>query len=253
MMLRTLLLSYLVLLVPLGSADTLTFRWELSADQRTDVREKFEDAALQSALQKFLQRNFASETGYEFIFQSAGEVIFDDRSRRSYLPAGLFNEISENLNRRYPEQSEAREKVFLATAQLVIWRHLAKHIVSHYKLSIEGDEVFALDRLTLFLWLHFDDSDYLLDAVEEFLVVNTGPRLLLDRAYQDEFALDKARYQRIACLVLGKDSRQFNDQLAALSWDEKQLKRCRESYLLELAYWREKLAPFLTKDSLLRP
>ena len=251
-------LVVLLLLILLGSAGRsalsdearqLTLRWELPEQGAAKLQELFQTFGIEKRLLYFVDANLVLPKDLELVMHQGGEPFVDVMAGRAYLPEGMFLEMLSSIAQRYPEQEHSRKSVYAAAVEHVLWQQFAKLLVSQLSVSVQGEEAFVLDNFVSVMLLNLYESPYLLDAAEEFLVVDSGTQVLADKPFDSELEFDRARYQRIACLVLGRDYQPYAEILETLSWDEKHLQLCQERYRKSLNNWYEALEPSLKQNA----
>ena len=230
-------------------AAELSFRWETSIPENDNLREVLSAHQVEIRLQTFVKVNLQLKADTEFVIHQGGEPFFDARENRVYLPYSLFLELHERLVERYPEQLLVRENIFSAAVEQLIWFQFARVLVSQYALPVSGLEAYALDDFVVLMLLNLSDTPYLLDAAEEYLLVDHSSSLLQSDRFQNEIEFDKARYHMMVCTTVGKDYLHSEEILKDLAWEPERHERCQTLYWQKLKQWYASLAPYLKEDN----
>lgn len=223
-------------------------RWEASEAQADKLFFLVQQYQIVPRVSAFVDQNLHLDQTVEVVVHQGGEPIFDRLSQRVYLPVSVFYELYASVQNRYPEQLQTAERLFAASAERLVWQQLVKLLVSQFALRMEGEEAFVLDSFATLSLLNLYDNPYVMDAAEEFLLVEDADLVFSER-YPSEEELDKARYQRMACLILGRDYQPYLDVLDNLSWDNARIENCQKRYQQELVRWLQALEGRLKEGS----
>lgn len=243
-----LLFALLMTVTELG-AETLSIRWELGQETApTEIKGMLENAGASERLSSFVKRSIELKSPVSIVIYRGAERYFDRRRNESYIPLTSLRQILSSVKSRYARE-RVQEKIFVSAVEQMLWFELGRILVSQFALPIQGEEAYALDSFATLMLLNLYENQYLLDAAEEYLLVDDVSQLMPEKNGQSEMEFDRSRYQLILCTVLGKDYLPYEQTLAALAWEEERLLQCQTRYREQMQSWHEALAPYLKPDS----
>lgn len=200
-------------------------------------------------LSDFVRTNFQLTAPIELIFAQKEVLKIDHKLGLIYLPASLWSSLEAQLSSYYPEQQDAVESLVAATFEQLLWQQFGKLLFSRLEQTAALSDSYMLDNFVNVMLLNLDDNHLLLDAVEVFLLLDAAAKTRHGQSRSEAQQLQHSRYQRIACLVLGKDYQPFSELIDELTWSDEQLRGCQQAYLRSLADWQVLLAPRLKQDA----
>lgn len=200
-------------------------------------------------LRDFVHTNFQLAAPIELIFAQKEVLKIDHKLGLIYLPASLWSSLEAQLTSYYPEQQDAVESLVAATFEQVLWQQFGKLLFARLDQAGALVDSHMLDNFVNVMLLNLDDNHLLLDAVEVFLLLDAAAKTRHGQSRSEAQQLQHSRYQRIACLVLGKDYQPFSELIDELTWSHEQLSSCQQAYRRSLADWKVLLAPRLRQDA----
>ncbi len=218
--------------------------------QQAELRLLAEQGVL-TKLTRFVDRNFKLEQPLQLQFYQGAELFFDAQSRAMLIPVSTLKRLYDNVASKYPQQREVRHLVYLAAVEHLLWYQLGQALVNQFDLQIRGRESYSLDSFAALMLLSLNElrSDYLLDAVEEYLLALGSSSLLAGGSGTSEAEQDEIRYRLIVCLVLGLDFENQFERVEGLAWGEDELAECQDRYWQTLTVWHQKLKAHLKPGS----
>jgi hypothetical protein len=226
-------------------------------------------------IKQFSVQNFKLNTDINYRFQHPHYSYKDTPSKTVQVTTesetynfdidisfSFLHQLDQGLQLKYPEQREIQERIYAAAIEKLLWFELGRALISQYSLSIAGKEEFALDNFSTLMLLNLNtlNTDYILDAIEAFLLIDQSISFISEQSYQSEVELDEQRYRKSVCLILGKDlnlqlqenQEPYQQLISQLSWDQKRLEQCKKHYLEKLSRWVNALDSHLKNGSQLK-
>ena len=237
-----------------ASANPLTFTFEDTNPNTHEIVDMLKELGVFDKLQTFVELNLRLKKTVTFSLNSGPGRFFDGKQNKVTIPYAFLHETYDDLAAKYQHQPEVARRIFASTIEQMLWFELGRSLISQYALPILGREEYTLDTFATLMLLNLsdEDSDYLLDAAEEFLLIDKAVPLLNNSSMQNEMAFDENRYRNIVCMVLGKDNEPYPRLLEKLAWDQAHLNQCSDFYRNKLNAWHQALAPFLKTNNQLR-
>lgn len=230
-------------------AESLSVRWDLEPDAyQQDIRTILESSGVPDRIESFVTQSIQLSVPVEIVIYSGNVRYFDSRQNASFIPVTTLRQILSSVKSRYARE-RVQKKIYSAAVEQMFWFELGRILVSQFALPIRGEEAYALDSFATLMLLNLYDNQYLLDAAEEYLVVDDASHSLQEGSSQSEMEFDRSRYQLILCTVLGKDYVPYEETLEALAWEEARLQQCEARYRAQIYSWYEALEPYLKPDS----
>lgn len=230
------------------------FDLEGAKEKDAKLLEVLQDHAIFKKIADFSNVNLQLKSNILYTFIQGNEPFFGASHNQVFISYTFLHKIYEDLRLKYPQQPVLSDKLFAFTIEKLIWSEFGRVLINQYALSIRGKEVFSLDQFSTVMLLNLNeqDSEYLLDAIEEFLLVDDSSTLLSRISFESETELDEQRYRLVMCMVLGKDHEHHLELLDELTWDQGRLLHCRDHYQEKLMAWYEALLPFLKPTNSLK-
>lgn len=213
------------------------------------LQQRLESYGITQRLQDFVQTSFKLDANIEIIFAQKELLKIEHELGLIYLPASLWQSLESKLSEYYPEQGEPVEALVAATFEQVLWQQFGKLLFARLGRADALVDSYMLDSFVNVMLLNLDDNHLLLDAVEIFLLVDAAAKARHGQNRSEAQQIQHSRYQRIACLVLGKDYQPFSELIDELTWSHEQLNSCQQAYRRSLADWKVLLAPRLQQDA----
>jgi hypothetical protein len=132
----------------------------------------------------------------------------------------------------------------LYTNLFVFFHELGHGLIDIYDLPTVGREEDAVDEFSTLLLLELgeDGIKAVLKAAEWFHLQSAQTDGNL--AFWDEHSLDQQRFYGVACLMYGKDPKQFSDLVTEGILPESRAARCPSEYNKKYKSWNQLLAPY---------
>ncbi len=225
----------------------VVFEVENANEQDIKLLKILQDQAIFKKLQDFTANNLKLKADVIYTLHQGNEPFFGPSLNQIFIPYSFLHKVYDDVQFKYPQQTEQLEKLFSFAIEKLIWIEFGRVLISQYDLAISGREEFTLDNFSTVMLLNLSDldSEYLLDATEEFLLIDDSSSLMSRISFQSEAEFDEQRYRMVVCMVLGKDNESYIELLEELAWDKKRLLHCREHYQEKMMAWYEALQPFL--------
>jgi len=231
---------------------SVLFDWPVvHGEVLTKAMRMVEASQLETTINQFVNRSLKLNASIVVRFYEGDEQFFDARENQIYIPASLLSQLYNRVIQRY-EGEFVQQSIFTASLEQLLWYELGRALVFQYALPITGNEAYALDAFASVMMLNLRDNPFILDAAEEFLLVERSNQWTQDGAQQSEAEFDRARYQLIVCMTLGKDRRNYERYLEALSWTPEHLQQCEQRYRDQVKAWYGALTPHLHVDNPMR-
>jgi len=227
------------------------FDLESASEKETKLLEVLQEQAIFKKLTDFSAINLQLKSDVRYTFIQGNEPFFGAGQNQVFIPYTFLHQVYEDVRFKYPQQPALSDKLFAFTIEKLIWSELGRVLISQYALPITGKEEISLDQFSTVMLLNLSelDSEYLLDATEEFLLIDDSSTLMSRISFQSETELDELRYRLVLCMVLGKDHEDHVELLDEVTWDQDRLLHCREHYQEKMMAWYLALQPFLKPEN----
>jgi len=227
------------------------FDLESASEKDTKLLEVLQDQAIFNKLTEFSNVNLQLKSDVLYTFIQGNEPFFGASQNQVFIPYVFLHQVYDDVRFKYPQQPLLSDKLFAFTIEKLVWSELGRVLISQYALPITGKEELSLDQFSTVVLLNLSelDSEYLLDATEEFLLIDDSSTLMSRISFQSETELDELRYRLVMCMVLGKDHEDHIQLLDELTWDQDRLLHCRDHYQEKMIAWYEALQPFLKSEN----
>ena len=232
----------------------IVFEFENASQEDFKLLNTLQDHAIFKKLQDFSDKNLQLKSAVNYTLHQGSEPFFGASQNRIFIPYSFLHKIYGDLQFKYPQQPALSDKLFAFTVEKLLWLEFGRVLISQYSLAVSGREEFTLDNFSTLMLLNISDldSEYLLDATEEFLLMDDASSLMSKLSFQSESELDELRYRLVVCMVLGKDNENHIKLLEELAWDKERLMHCREHYREKMTTWYEALLPYLKEENNLK-
>ena len=243
--------SELEIVVAEGINFEIIFDLESANEKDTKLLEVLQDQAIFKKITNFSTANLQLKTNVLYTFIQGSEPFFGASQNQVFIPYNFLHQVYDDVRFKYPQQPALSDKLFAFTIEKLVWSELGRVLISQYALPITGKEEISLDQFSTLFLLNLSelDSEYLLDATEEFLLIDDSSTLMSRISFQSETELDELRYRLVMCMVLGKDHEDHTQLLNELTWDQDRLLHCRNHYQEKMVAWYEALQPFLKPEN----
>ena len=237
-----------------GNAFQVTFDLDSANEQDLKLLNVLRDQAVFKKITDFSAKNLELKSDVLYSFHQGNEPFFGASQNQILIPSTFLYQVYDDVRVKYPQQTELSDRLFAYTVEKLFWLELGRVLINQYALSIIGKEEISLDQFSTVMLLNLSEmgSEYLLDATEEFLLIDDSSSLMSRISFQSEEELDELRYRLVMCLVLGKDYDDHVELLDELTWDQDRLLNCRDHYQEKMLAWYEALQPFLKPENKLK-
>lgn len=233
----------------LAAETTIRFHWEPQAKtQFPRLHQMLSESDVEARLRAFVKGSLDIDSGAQLIVYAGSERFFDARSNTSYLPVAFVAQMFSSIQAHYAD-SGVQQRIFVSAIEQLLWVELGRILVSQLALPMRGDEEVALDTFATLMLVNQYQNDYMLDAVEEYLLVDDASQFFHSGGAQSEEEYDRNRYQLIVCTVLGKDYQPFQERLKSLAWTSERLRQCETRYEQQLVHWYQVLEGHLKEGN----
>jgi len=241
-----------LLYAPSTMAKSANLDWSgVSSDEVERIRAMLDEQQIEKRLSAFVDRSLLLKKEVLIVVYPGFELFLDTASGISYLPFQMLRQLEASITERYARQA-VRQKIFAAAVEHLLWVQLGKALVSQFSLPIQGEPAYALDGFATVMLLNLHDSAYLLDATEEYLLVDQTGEALVSGEGKSELEFDKSRYQLIVCTVVGKDFDKFQNSQPELAWAPARRAQCERRYQAQISEWYAALQPYLKPENRIR-
>jgi len=232
----------------------VSFDLESASEQDTKLLDVLQDHLIFKKIANFSAVNLQLESDVLYTFIQGSEPLFGASQNQVFIPYTFLYQAFDYVRLKYPQQAMLSNKLFAFTVEKLLWSELGRVLINQYALSITGKEEISLDQFSTVMLLNLSelDSEYLLDATEDFLLIDDSSTLMSRISFQSETELDELRYRLVMCMVLGKDYEGHAELLEELTWDQDRLLQCRNHYQEKMMAWYEALQPFLKPENNLK-
>ena len=237
-----------------GEVFHVYFDVESASELDRKLLDVLRDQGILKKITGFSVQNLELKSDVFYSFHQGNEPFFGASQNQIFIPYTFLYQVYDDVRVKYPQQAELSDMLFAYTIEKLLWLELGRVLISQYALPISGKEEISLDQFSTVMLLNLSekDSEYLLDATEEFLLVDDSSTLMSRISFQSEEELDELRYRLVMCMVLGKDYESHNELLDELTWDQDRLLHCRDHYQEKILAWYEALEPFLKPENKLK-
>lgn len=227
------------------------FDLELAGEEDLKVLALLQEQTVFKKISDFLSANLRLKADVLYSFIQGNEPLFGASQNQIFIPFNFLHQVYDDLRFKYPHQTDLSNKLFAFTIEKLLWQELGRVLISQYALPITGKEELSIDQFSTLVLLNLSevDSEYILDATEEFLQIDDASTLISRLSFQSEAEFDEQRYRLVMCLVLGKDHENHGELLTELTWDQDRLLSCRAHYKEKMQSWHQALMPFLNAES----
>jgi Putative metallopeptidase len=235
-----------------AAAGEVKIDWSaISLAESERIRAVLNEGQVEQRLAEFSEKSFVLKKEIVIAVYHGAELFLDVSSGVTYLPLQMLRQLEASIEGRYARQL-VRHKIFSAAVEQLLWVQLGKALVSQFSLPIQGEPSYALDGFATVMLLNLYDSPYLLDATEEYLLVDLSDDALVSGRFQSELEFDKSRYQLIVCTVVGKDFDRFQNNFPELAWTSDRRAQCEQRYQTQILEWYQALLPYLKPSNRIR-
>ncbi len=228
------------------AARSLSIRWTKLAMERDYLSAK--EDAIESAfddLNRYVANALLLENDLTFVISAETGKYYAPETREIHVPLSAFYRIIEGSRAKYPQQTSVQEGIIFESLKHLFFSEFANAMVQELSIPITGWDRERIDSFALLSQLHKRGNEehlFILDASEEYLLVDRWRPVLDASQFSSEFAADEFRYGRMACLVQGFEA---HYAIAELQGNE----ACLDSYLREIEFWRVALEGHLRPNS----
>lgn len=230
---------------------SLTFDLENATKQDLKLLALLQDQAIFKKMSDFAATNLKLKSDILYTFHQGVKPFFGANQNEIFISYAFLYQTYDYLRHKFSQQGALSDKLFAFVIEKLLWVELGRTLINQYELPIIGEENISLDQFSTLMLINLNDQDseYLLDASETFLLLDDTSTLLSRLSFQSETELDERRYLLVLCLVLGKDYEKHTALLDELSWDQSRLLQCQQHYREQMNAWYEALQPFLKYDN----
>lgn len=191
------------------------------------------------------------ETLPDIVIASQPDMIFDPETQQILFPFSAFYRSFDGLHLRFPQQQSMRESIFATTAYFLLLSKMVEALASNLELEISGWPEERFDALVTIILLNSDaiEGTYLLDAAEEFLILDRTRAAFQGDRFKNEFEEDEYRLRQILCLISGYEASVVLEDPALASEDVVTYTKCRELYEASQEYWLDLLKDRLKAET----
>lgn len=172
---------------------------------------------------------------------------YDPDERVVVVPLSNIYRAFDDVRARYPQQEAVQQSILSATLQFYFMSELVRSIAIELELRIVGWDAERIDALATVLLLESSvvDQPYLLDAAEEFLLIDRAAPSIQSQRFKTEFEADEYRLAQVLCVMRAYDS----EETTAPVFDQRD---CAGQYEAAMSYWADILAEHLRENARLK-
>lgn len=172
---------------------------------------------------------------------------YDSDERVVVVPLSNIYRTFDDLKARFPQQEAVQQSILSAALQFYFMSELVRGIARELELRIVGWDAERIDALVTVLLLESSvvDQPYLLDAAEEFLLIDRAAPLIQSQRFKTEFEADEYRLTQVLCVMKAYDS----VETAAPVFERRD---CAGQYEAAMNYWADILAEHLRENARLK-
>lgn len=169
---------------------------------------------------------------------------YDADDRTVVVPLSNIYRVHDDLKARFPQQEDVQRSILSAAIQFYLMSELIRAITVELELRISGWDAERIDALTTVLLLESStvDQPYLLDAAEEFLLIDRAAPSIQSQKFKTEFEADEYRLSQILCVMKAYDA----EDASAPAFDQG---NCSGQYEAAMSYWANTLGEHLTEGA----
>lgn len=204
----------------------------------------FDDFSL--PIESFVTKQLSLDEPIRIEVSARPYAYYEQSERRVYLPLSNLYRVNDDLQARFPHQPEVQNTIFNTTLQFYFLVELIRAISVEQSLRITGWEAERVDALATIILLNDErvGQDYLLDAAEEFLLIDRAVASIEAQRFKNEFAADEYRLSQVLCIMQAYDAQGIR---VASSYG-----LCQGQYEAGMNFWSKALEPYLQDKSLLK-
>ncbi len=172
---------------------------------------------------------------------------YDPDERVVVVPLSNIYRVFDDLKARFPQQEAVQQSILSAAVQFYLMSELVRGIAIDLELRIVGWDAERIDALVTVMLLESSvvDQPYLLDAAEEFLLIDRAAPSIQSQRFKTEFEADEYRLAQVLCVMKAYDS----EETAAPVFERR---RCAGQYEAAMSYWANILAELLRENARLK-
>lgn len=174
-------------------------------------------------------------------------VFYDHESGVISVPLANLYRVHDDLKAKFPEQEDVRLDIYYAAFQFYVLSEFLRAVSMDLELRISGWEAERIDALVSVFLLESDvvSQPYILDAAEEFLLIDRVAASIDSQRFKTEFEADEYRLSQILCLMKAYDATSMD-----VRWDDDQ--GCSGYYRHTMEFWSKVLDDHLMESSRLK-
>lgn len=202
------------------------------------------DADLERPLLDFLSGQLVLENHVRIEVSERPYGYYDSDDRTVVVPLSNIYRVHDDLKARFPQQEDVQHSILSAAIQFYLLSELIRAITVELELRISGWDAERIDALTTVLLLESStvDQPYLLDAAEEFLLIDRAAPSIQSQKFKTEFEADEYRLSQILCVMKAYDA----EDASAPAFDQG---NCSGQYEATMAYWANTLGEHLREGA----
>lgn len=229
-------------------ADDGLLRW-------SDTAKELDHAALharftsdfEQPLKQFLSTEIVLEKPISIEVSERPYGFYESDERLVIVPLSNIYRVFDDLKARFPQQEDVQQSILSAALQFYFLSELIRAVAIDLELRISGWDAERIDALTTVLLLESSvvDQPYLLDAAEQFLLIDRAAPSVQTYRFKTEFEADEYRLGQVLCVMKAFDS----EETSAPTLDQQQ---CSGQYEAAMSYWANVLAERLREGAQLK-
>lgn len=230
------------------SKEAVTLSWSKPALERDYLGlQTSVVAAAADDLNSFISESLVLNRPLSFVVTGELEKYYAPEAREIHLPVSSVYQIVEGSQAKYPQQKDVQQEIISASLKHLLFSEFANALVQEFSIAIVGWDRERIDGFALLSQLNGVRSEHLfiLDAAEEYLLVDRWRPVLDANQFTSEFAADEFRYRQMVCLVEGFEA--HHSVVEPQGSDA-----CIEKYLREMDFWVAALKDHLGPKSVIR-
>jgi Putative metallopeptidase len=197
-------------------------------------------------LNTFISQSLVLNSPLSFLVTAELEKYYAPERREIHLPVSSLYQIVEGSQAKYPQQKDVQQEIISASLKHLFFSEFANALVQELSIAMVGWDRERIDGFALLSQLNGVGSEHLfiLDAAEEYLLVDRWRPVLDANQFTSEFAADEFRYRQMVCLVQGFEA---HHNVVEHQGSE----TCLASYLREVDFWLGALKDHLAPKSVI--
>lgn len=198
-------------------------------------------------LQQLLFKEIALEETIYIEVSERPYGYYDPDERVVVVPLSNIYRAFDDLKARFPQQEAVQQSILSAAIQFYFMSELVRGIAIDLELRIVGWDAERIDALVTVMLLESSvvDQPYLLDAAEEFLLIDRAAPSIQSQRFKTEFEADEYRLTQVLCVMKAYDS----EETSAPVFERRD---CTGQYEAAMSYWADILAGYLRENARLK-